>query len=87
MPVFSCLVSNNHTVHFRFNLSAQSSPEAKYVLVGNKSDLTSERVVTEEEAQQLADTLGFEYYIETSAKDDVNIDRAIQLLYRAAIKQ
>ena len=43
------------------------------ILVGNKCDMgTPFRVVTEEEGQELAQSLGVEY-IETSAKNSVNV--------------
>jgi small GTP-binding protein len=49
------------------------------LLVGNKCDLHDQRVVTTEEAQQLANEWGLKY-IETSAKEGVNIDTAFKAL-------
>jgi len=49
------------------------------VLVGNKADLTEQRVVTAEEAQALADELGVPY-LETSAKTGQNITAAFRLV-------
>jgi len=43
------------------------------ILVGNKCDLQNERKVSVEEAKQIANKYGIEY-IETSAKDTINID-------------
>lgn len=43
------------------------------ILVGNKCDLDSQREVSFESAKELADKYGIGY-IETSAKDTVNID-------------
>ncbi|KAH9256634.1 Ras-like GTP-binding protein YPT1 [Batrachochytrium salamandrivorans] len=45
------------------------------LLVGNKSDLTAKRQVTYEQAKEFADSLGMEF-IETSAKQSSNVDRA-----------
>ena len=61
---------------------------AKYVdptnmvmlLVGNKSDL-KQRSVTPEEGRKLAEEEGF-FFIETSAKDAVNVDRAFYIVTR-----
>ncbi|KAJ1856690.1 mitogen-activated protein kinase kinase kinase [Coemansia sp. RSA 638] len=44
------------------------------VLVGNKSDLKSERQVTRAEAEQVADAYRCPY-VETSAKENINIDQ------------
>lgn len=45
------------------------------LLVGNKSDLTAKRQVSYEQAKEFADSLGMEF-IETSAKQSSNVDRA-----------
>ena len=45
------------------------------LLVGNKSDLTSKRQVTFEEAKEFADQMSMEF-VETSAKQASNVDRA-----------
>ena len=51
----------------------------KIVLVGNKSDSESQRTVSCEEGEKLADKHGFEF-IETSAKTGENVDEIRQLL-------
>jgi hypothetical protein len=51
------------------------------LLVGTKSDLTSERVVSFETAKDFADNLGIEY-IETSAKDGTNVEQVFMTLTR-----
>ena len=43
------------------------------ILVGNKCDLEKQRNVSKEEANELAEKLGIKY-IETSAKDTINIE-------------
>lgn len=45
------------------------------LLVGNKSDLESARQVKTEEGKELADSLGIKF-LETSAKDSVNVEKA-----------
>lgn len=42
------------------------------VLVGNKSDMEDQRVVSCDRGQQLADELGFPFF-ETSAKEDKHV--------------
>ncbi|XP_032900772.1 ras-related protein Rab-39A-like [Amblyraja radiata] len=50
-----------------------------FLLVGHKCDLSAERTVPKEEAEQVAADLGMGY-IETSAKDDTNIQGAFHTL-------
>lgn len=49
------------------------------LLVGNKCDLESERVVSAKEAKEFADSLGISF-LETSAKQRVNIDESFMTL-------
>ena len=49
------------------------------VLIGNKCDLTEERVIPEEEGQKLAENNGFTF-IETSCKEGTNIEESIKIL-------
>lgn len=42
------------------------------VLVGNKCDLADGRVITREQAEELAESLGVQYF-EASAKDDIEV--------------
>eukprot|EP00731_Ephydatia_muelleri_P018920 Em0011g960a len=53
--------------------------KARTILVGNKCDLASSRVVTNEQATELAQTLGVKYF-ETSAKDDINVKQTFDAL-------
>jgi len=55
------------------------------ILVGNKTDLADQRVVTPEEGQALGAQLGFPY-IETSAKADLNVGNAFQMIAEAIIR-
>ena len=49
------------------------------LLVGNKSDLEASRQVKAEEGKTLADSLGIKF-LETSAKDAVNVEKAFTTL-------
>jgi len=51
------------------------------ILVGNKCDLESRRVVSTEEGQELADHYNVRF-LETSAKDSKNVDAAFTLMTR-----
>lgn len=53
-------------------IKTYSWDNAQVILVGNKSDLEHERVVSTERGRRLADQLGLEFF-ETSAKDNVNV--------------
>jgi small GTP-binding protein len=55
---------------------------ARAVLVGNKSDLTDSRIVSEEQCQELSQTLGFEFF-EASAKDGNNVKGVFEYLVDA----
>lgn len=61
-------------------LFAQNADEhASIVLVGNKSDLTRDRVVTEKEGKRLAEKYSLPFY-ETSAKDGTNVAEVFEHL-------
>ena len=51
------------------------------MLVGNKCDLESQRQVTYQEGKELADSLGLKF-LETSAKDKVNVDQSYLTLVK-----
>ena len=55
------------------------------LLVGNKHDLAEERQVTQEEANQLAQSWGIEY-IETSAKTNFNCKEAFERLAQKIVQ-
>ncbi|VDD76180.1 unnamed protein product [Mesocestoides corti] len=60
-------------------IKTYSWDNAQVVLVGNKSDLASERQITTERGRALADTLGLNFF-ETSAKDNVNVKAVFDLM-------
>ncbi|KAL9653077.1 hypothetical protein ABK040_006296 [Willaertia magna] len=54
------------------------------VLVGNKSDLKSKRVIDKDRAEELAKNLGIPY-IETSAKSSDNVDNAFKTMLQRVV--
>lgn len=58
-----------------------ASDNISRILVGNKCDLESKRAVTTEEGQELADHYNIRF-METSAKDNKNVDKAFTLMTR-----
>ena len=54
--------------------------EGAYILIGNKSDLTDQRTVTEERGKEIANKIKASHFIETSAKMGENIEEAFALL-------
>ncbi|MBY8985153.1 MAG: GTP-binding protein [Candidatus Lokiarchaeota archaeon] len=53
-----------------------------YILIGNKSDLSDERVIPTEKGKDLAEDIQASHFIETSAKLGENIEEAFLLLVR-----
>ena len=56
-----------------------TDPNISLILVANKIDLVDNREVTKEEGEEKAKTLGIPY-LETSAKDSINVDKAFNSL-------
>ena len=56
------------------------------MVVGNKTDLEEQRVVTEEQAQKFVKDLGNDIeHMETSAKDNTNVNQAFARLAQKAL--
>ena len=53
-------------------LRTNCSPDVKIFLIGNKNDLEEFRIISKLEGENLCKKLGFEYFIETSAKTGIN---------------
>ena len=58
-----------------------ASDDISRILVGNKCDLESQRQVSFEEGQELADHYNVRF-METSAKDSKNVEQAFTLMTR-----
>jgi Ras-related protein Rab-1A len=56
-----------------------ATDDVNKLLVGNKSDLTSKKVVTYEAAKEFADSVGMEF-LETSAKNATNVEKAFMAM-------
>ncbi|CAF99569.1 unnamed protein product, partial [Tetraodon nigroviridis] len=56
------------------------------ILCGNKCDLVDQRAVSEEEARELAETYGIQYF-ETSAANGQNVNQAVDLLLDLIMKR
>lgn len=56
-----------------------ASENVNKIIIGNKADLSGDRAVTTEEGQNLANTLGVQF-METSAKDSVNVAEAFSVM-------
>src|SRR5713226_5400769 len=63
------------------NIEQHASEGVNKVLIGNKSDWTDRRVVTEDEGRELAEELGIKF-IETSAKVNEGVEEAFFTLAR-----
>ena len=61
-----------------------ASPNIVKILVGNKSDLKDQRQVSYQEGKEFADSLGMQF-LETSAKEKMNIDEAFLTLTKAIL--
>jgi len=73
--------SLNDVKYWLNEITKWASKNVNKLLVGNKSDLDSQRVVTFEQGQEFAKSMGMEY-IETSAKNSTNVDEAFLMLIR-----
>ena len=71
---FSLCSFANLTLNFRY-----ASENVNKLLVGNKSDLTSKRAVSYDQAKEFADSLGIAF-IETSAKSSTNVEKAFMTM-------
>ena len=71
-------------------LKANSSPDTKIFLIGNKCDLNDERAVTIERGQKLQSDYNLDLFLETSAKSGINTEllfaKAAKLLYNDYVK-
>ena len=73
------LESFNNVKQWLHEIDRYASEHVNKLLVGNKSDLTSKRAVSYQQAKEFADSVGIEF-IETSAKESSNVDNAFIML-------
>ena len=82
--------SFKHAETWLNELKAQANPNVKIFLVGNKSDLEDERVVSKEEGERFREEKNLDKFIETSAKTGENARGALleaaKLLYKDYLK-
>lgn len=71
--------SFDHVKQWLQEVDRYASDKVNTLLVGNKSDLTSKRMVSYETAKEFADSVGMEF-LETSAKNSTNIEKAFMVM-------
>ena len=74
IALLTLLCYNNYDVLYcRFENICENAPlDASIILVGNKVDLTNQRMVSEEMAREMACRKGIEYF-ECSTKENYNV--------------
>jgi Ras-related protein Rab-3C len=60
-------------------IKTYSWDNAQVILVGNKSDIERDRIISYDRGKQLADQLGLEFF-ETSAKENINVKNVFERL-------
>lgn len=71
--------SFNNVKNWLHEIDQCASDNVNKLLVGNKSDLESKRVVQTEQAKEFAESLGIEF-LETSAKNSFNVEEAFRTM-------
>merc|ERR1711957_913509 len=77
----TCRDSFSAIQNWMAEVEKHASDNISRILVGNKCDLESQRVVSSEEGQELADHYCIRF-LETSAKDSKNVEQAFTLMTR-----
>jgi small GTP-binding protein len=67
------------------DFKSKADEDAVILLIGNKNDLDDKREVNKEEAELKAQKNKFAY-METSAKDNNNVDKAFETLFKEIVK-
>merc|ERR1712087_1089527 len=57
------------------NIEQHASDSVQKILIGNKCDMSDDRIITKDRGQELADEYGIKFF-ETSAKTDQNVKEA-----------
>jgi len=71
--------SFSNVKHWVQEIEKYAADGVNKLLVGNKCDLSSKKVVSYDEAKELADSLGIQF-LETSAKNSHNVEKAFQTM-------
>lgn len=71
--------SFNNVKHWIQEIDKYAADGVKKLLVGNKCDLMSKKVVSYDEAKELADSLNIQF-METSAKNSHNVEQAFTMM-------
>merc|ERR1712039_75713 len=71
--------SFNNVKHWMQEIDKYAADGVNKLLVGNKCDLSSKKVVSYDEAKELADSLSVQF-METSAKNAHNVEQAFQMM-------
>ncbi len=71
--------SFNNVKHWYAEIERYASEGVTKILIGNKADMQAKKVVTYDEAKELADSLKMDY-IETSAKNSQNVTKAFEVM-------
>lgn len=71
--------SYNNVKHWITEIDKYAAEGVNKLLVGNKSDLQSKKVVSYDEAKELADSLGVQF-LETSAKNAHNVEQSFNTM-------
>jgi len=90
MGIILCYAINNRESfekieYWMKEVREDANEDVCIILVGTKSDLSDERVVSTDEGRQLAESYGIKF-LENSAKSYLNIDEVFLLLTRDIIK-
>ena len=78
--------SFDHIRYWIRDINAHGEANVCKIIVGNKNDMTSNKVVMTEDIQKLSEEYGVTYY-ETSAKDDINVTKIFTDISRLIIQK
>ena len=81
------LASFTNLAHWCNEVRTQSEADAIIILVGNQADRESEREVTTEAGERFAKDNNIQYFIETSAKTDMNVRETFIMVAKMLYKK